>query len=65
MLKVSLLIAYNTVLKYDFICVSETYFDSSVESDDDGLRTIDYKLLLTDHPLNTKRGGTVYTKKND
>ena len=37
-LKVSLLEAYNTVHKYDFICISETYFDSSVESEDDNLR---------------------------
>ena len=29
-LKVSLLEAYNTVHKYDFICISETYFDSSL-----------------------------------
>ena len=44
MLKVSLLEAYNTVHKYDFICISETYFDSSVESDDD-LRINSYKLI--------------------
>ena len=44
MLKVSLLEAYNTVHKYDFICISETYFDSPVESDDD-LRINSYKLI--------------------
>ena len=44
MLKVSLLEAYNTVHKYDFICISETYFDSLVKSEDD-LRINGYKLI--------------------
>ena len=39
MLKISLLEAYKTVHKYDLICISEAYFGSSVESDDDDLRT--------------------------
>ena len=43
-LKVSLLEAYNTVHKYDFICISETYFDSLVKSEDD-LRINGYKLI--------------------
>ena len=43
--------------KYDFICISETYSDSSVQLDDDELRINGYKLILTDHLLNTKRGG--------
>ena len=57
MLKISLLEAYNTVHKYDFNCICKTYFDSSVESDNDDLRINGYKLIRTDHPLNTKRGG--------
>ena len=56
-LKVSLLEAYNTVHKCDFICISETYFDSMVKSEDDDLKIHDYKLIRTNHPLNTKRGG--------
>ena len=44
-LKVSLLEACNTVDKYDFICISETYFDSSVKSEDDDLRINGYKLI--------------------
>ena len=43
MLKVSFLEAYNNVNKYDFICIGETYFDSSVESEDDDLRINSYK----------------------
>ena len=32
--KLSLLEAYNTVHKYDILCISETYLDSSVSLDD-------------------------------
>ena len=65
MLKVSLLEAYNTVHKYDFICYGKKYFDSSVESDDDDLRINGYKLIQMDHPLNTKTGGVcMYYKES-
>ena len=40
MQKVSFLEVYNTVQKYNFIRISETYFDSSVETDDDSVRNI-------------------------
>ena len=33
-LKLSLIAAYNSIRKYDFICISETYLNSSVQSDD-------------------------------
>ena len=59
-LKVSLIEAYNTVHKYDFIRTSETYFDFSVESEDDDLRINDYKLIRMDHPLNTKKRWCLY-----
>ena len=36
MLKLSSIAAYNSIHKYDFICISETYLDSSVQSDDRG-----------------------------
>ena len=48
--------AYNTVHKYDFICISEIYFDSLVESEDYDLRINGCKLIRMNHPLNTKRG---------
>ena len=57
MLKASLLEAYNTTYKYDFICISGKYYDSSVESDDGDLRINGYELIRMDYPLNTKRGG--------
>ena len=34
MVKLSSIAAYNTIHKYDFICISETYLDSSVRTDD-------------------------------
>ena len=34
MVKLSSIADHNTIHKYDFICVSETYLDSSVCTDD-------------------------------
>ena len=53
--KLSLLAAYNSVLNYDLICLTETYLDSAI--DPNNLLINDYKLLRTDHPDNVKRGG--------
>ena len=49
--------------KHDFICLSETYLDSSTP---DGLHEIDeYNLFRADHPNNIKRGGLcVYYKES-
>ena len=55
--KVSLLQAYNSSYNYDIICLSETYLDSSVTSDNDELSLNGYKLIRADHPNNVKRGG--------
>ena len=48
--------------KYNFICLSETYLDSSTP---DGLLEIDgYNLVHADHLNNIKRGGIfIYYKK--
>ena len=41
--------------KHDFLCLLETYLDSSVP---DSLLEIDgYNLVRADHPNDTKRGG--------
>ena len=39
------------------ICLSETYLDSSISSDNDNLKLPGYKLVRADNPTNTKRGG--------
>ena len=43
--KLSLLEAYNTVHKYDILCISETYLDSSVSVDDTTLSLPGYNLV--------------------
>ena len=53
----SLLRAYTSINKFDIICLSETYLDSSISSDDDNLELPGYSLVCADNPTNTKRGG--------
>ena len=55
--KVSLLIAYNSKHKYDVICLSETYRDSSTVLGDDSLEIPGYNLVRFDHSSNTNCGG--------
>ena len=57
LLKLYSITAYNTIYKYDFICISETYLDSSIQSDDRDISINGYKLIRADHPSNSKRGG--------
>ena len=62
--KVSSLKAFIAVHKFDIICLSETYLDSSVAPDDDNLDISGYSLVRSEHPSNNKRGGVcVYYKK--
>ena len=56
-IKLFLLKVYIAVHKVDVICLSETYLDSTVESDDENLEITGYNLVRPDHPANTKRGG--------
>ena len=57
--------AYNSVYKYDFLCVSETFLNSSFESNDKDLMIEGYNLIRSDHPSNTKRGGVcIYYKES-
>ena len=44
--------AYNSVHKYDFICISETFFDSSIQEGDKNIQLDRYNLLRADHPSN-------------
>ena len=55
--KLSQLEAYNSVYKHDFICTSETLFDSSIQEEDTNIQLDGYNLLRGDHPSNSKRGG--------
>ena len=60
--KVNLLQVYNAIHDFDMICLSESYLDSSVSSDN--LYIKNYKLVRADHPGNVKRSGVfVYFKE--
>ena len=63
-IKLSLLKAYIAIHKFDIICLSETYLDSSTTSDDDNLAISGYNLIRSDHPSNNKRGGVCIYYKN-
>ena len=56
---------YNFVYKYDFLCVSETCFNSPFESNDKDIMIEGYNLIRSDHLSNTKRGGAcIYYKES-
>ena len=63
--KVSLLSAYISVHKFDIICLSETYLNSEIPSDDKNLEIPGYNLVREDHPSNSKCGEVcVYYKSS-
>ena len=63
-IKVSLLKTYITIYKYDVICLSEWYLDSSIPSDDNNLEIPGYDLIRADHPINSKQGGVCVYYRN-
>ena len=54
--KVVLLEAFNTINKFDIICVSESYLDSMFSFDNEDINIKGFKLVRADHPNNIKRG---------
>ena len=53
------------MLKYDFICISETYLDLTISSDNNNLNISRYNLIRADHPSNSKGGGVcIYYKES-
>ena len=64
-IKVSLLIAYNSIHKFDIICLSETYLNSKSLSNDENLNIPGYNLIRGGHLSNTKRGEVcIYFKES-
>ena len=63
-IKIPLLEAYITVNKFDIICLSETFLDSSFLDDDPRLNLNGYSLIRADHPSDTKKGGVCIYYKN-
>ena len=65
MCKISQIEAYNSLYNYDFICISETFFDSSILEADRNFQLNGYQPIRADHPSNTKRGGVcIYHKES-
>ena len=55
--------AYIAVYQFDIICISRTYLDTSITSDDDNLEILGYKLMRSDIKSNSNRGGvSIYYK---
>ena len=52
--KVSALKDFNTTKNFDFICLSDSYLDSTISSDDKNLCLDGYKMIRADHPKNIK-----------
>ena len=64
-IKISLLQAYITQHNYDIICLSETFLNSSIQSDDNRIKLDGYNLIRSDHPSDSKRGGVrIYYKEH-
>ena len=63
-IKVVLIKACISFHNRDIVCLSETYLDSSVPTDDDNLQIPGYRSVRTDHPSNAKRGGVLLYYKN-
>ena len=62
--KLFLLNSYNSLHKFDIICLSETYLDSNTPLNDDNLEISGYALVCSD-AYNIKRGGVcLYYKYN-
>ena len=59
-LKMSLLQAYNFTCKFDIICLSETYLDTSYYSDDNQLHLPGYNIIRPDNPNNIEAGVCIY-----
>ena len=54
-IKISLLQAYILQHNYDIICLSETFLNSSVESNGDRISIDGYNLIRSDHPRDSKK----------
>ena len=63
--KISLSQAYITQHNYDIICLTETFLNSSILSDDSKIKIDGYNLIRSDHPSDSKKGGVcIYYKEH-
>ena len=62
--KLTALAAFNSIHKFDIICLSETFLNSSYKTEDDALALNGYTLIRADHPDDIRRGGVcIYYKE--
>ena len=65
-IEISLLQSYITKHNYDIVCLSETFLNSSIQTNDKGIVIDGYILIRVDHSRESKRGGIfVYYKEHD
>ena len=62
--KLSLLEAYNVEHKFHMICLSETFLDSSIPSNDERLNMKGYKQIRADNPNDGKKVACASIMKN-
>ena len=63
--KISLLQAYITQRNYDIICLTETFLNSSILSDDNRIKIDGYSLIRSDVPSDSRKGGVcIYYKEH-
>ena len=62
--KVLLLEAYIAVLKFDIVCISQTYLDSSSRYDDGNLEITGYNLITIWPSIEYKGGGFWWIQSN-
>ena len=58
--KISLLQAYITQHNYNIICLTETFLNSSILSDDNRITTERFNLIRSDHPSDSKKRWSLY-----
>ena len=63
-IKLFLLRAYISIQNFDILCLSETYLDSTISSNDSNLIMPGYDLYRADHLSNVKRRGICIYYKN-
>ena len=62
--KTSLLAAYNSVYRYEIICISDSFLGSTISDDGNILHMEGYNIIRADHPDNIKGGVCLYFKKS-
>ena len=55
---------YSTVNQLDVICLSESFLDSLILTENNNLKVNEYKMVRADHPNNVKRGVCAYVRES-